>query len=96
MEHRNSCKIDRMFSLLNQYSYIWITAAIIFVAVFLLWRKSSQPWFIKLGLIIVFVGGFVFLWGFIRPKPGAQAKVDEIAAEIGNGFPVLLEFQSPY
>ena len=82
-------------SIFNQYSLIWITVALLVVfGIFLFRQKPKLSNFIAFGVIVL---GLVYAWSAIHPRQtplmdNAQA----VQAMIGNGQPVLLEFQSPF
>ena len=59
-----------------------------------LFRDGAKPGdFAVIGVLLaVMVGG----WLAIRPTPTAVSEADQIRARIGQGVPVLLEFQSPF
>ena len=79
----------------NQYSAVWIAALLVAVAgVFLLRRNPKWPQFLTFGVMVL---GLVEAWIFLHPRQTAQANdAAQVQASIGQGTPVLLEFQSPY
>jgi hypothetical protein len=79
----------------NQYSAVWIAAFLVAIAgVILLRRKSKWPQFLAFGVLVL---GLVAAWIFLRPQQTAQmSSAAQVQASIGQGAPVLLEFQSPY
>ncbi|HEY5269085.1 MAG TPA: hypothetical protein VII97_02030 [Anaerolineales bacterium] len=79
----------------NQYSAVWIAALLVAVAgVFLLRRNPKWPQFLTFGVMVL---GLVAAWIFLHPRQTAQANdAAQVQASIGQGTPVLLEFQSPY
>lgn len=84
-----------MGSIGNQYSFV-IAAVAFFVvaAILLLGRKPRWQEFLSLGVIGL---GLVVAWVVLHP---VQTPLMEDAAKvrsmIGQGKPVLLEFQSPF
>ena len=82
-------------SILNQYSFLWLAAALTLVtAIVFLRKKPRWPEFLAVGMVVL---GLVVAWSLLRPRQtvlsGQAAGVQE---SIGQGTPVLLEFQSPY
>lgn len=85
-----------MPQIVNQYSYFIMSLFLLLVmGVLLAWRRKGFH-LREAGLL--FVLGLALLLGWVVLRPGAAAPVtaDQIRAQIGNGKPVLLEFQSPY
>jgi thiol-disulfide isomerase/thioredoxin len=78
---------------LNQYSFILL--GLFMVAVLTIWRLRegfrSQDW-AALGAL---VAGFVLAFGFFRPTSQSDA-VAQFEADLGEGEPLLVTFQSPY
>ncbi len=84
-----------MGSIVNQYSFV-IVAAVIFTiaALLLLSRKPRWQEFLSLGLI---GAGLVTAWIVLHPiQTPLMEDAQEVRNMIGQGQPVLLEFQSPY
>ncbi len=80
--------------LFNQYSYFFLAAILLGLAGFLLRRRlAARTLLAALGGAAVVLG---LAWLAVRPPPGVNAEVAQIQAQIGNGTPVLLEFQSQY
>lgn len=79
----------------NQYSYFVVSLFLLLVMGGLLaWRRKGFH-LREIGLL--FVLGLVLLLGWFALRPVATpVTADQIRAQIGNGRPVLLEFQSPY
>jgi amino acid transporter len=79
----------------NQYSAVWMAALLlVIVGIFLFRRKPKWPQFLTFGL---FAAALLTAWIFLHPRQVAQANdAASIQASIGQGTPVLLEFQSPY
>jgi hypothetical protein len=72
----------------NQYSANWIAGVI------LLRRSPKCPQFLAFGLLVL---GLMAAWTLLHPRQTAQVHdVTQVQASIGQGTPVLLEFQSPY
>lgn len=84
-----------MDEIIWQYSYLWIAAALTIMAgLVLLTRNPGWRDALAFGVI---AAGLVSAWLILHPRqtpllPGAK----EVQAMIGQGTPVLLEFQSPY
>lgn len=84
-----------MFDALQPYS-IPIIAGILFVVIGLLFlrNKPRLPEVIALGVIALALGIVYF---YLRPvQTPLTGEAAEVQAMIGQGQPVLLEFQSPY
>jgi thioredoxin 1 len=84
-------------NILNAYSFPIIAGALILIAALAYWlrtKKAGLPEFLGLGLI---VAALIVGWSQLAPRgavlPGGAG---EVQAMIGQGTPVLLEFQSPY
>jgi hypothetical protein len=79
----------------NQYSAVWIFAFLIVVVwVILLRRNPKWPQLLALGVLVLGLGT---AWIFLHPRQTAQVhNAAQVQASIGQGTPVLLEFQSPY
>ena len=84
-----------MNQLVNQYSAIWIASAFILLVALLLFRqKPTARDFIALGVVIA---GMVLAWVTLHPRQTLLMDDAKMVQEmIGQGKPVLLEFQSPY
>lgn len=84
-----------MGSILGQYSFALVLLGVFIVAaIILLGRKLRWQEFLSLGVIGL---GLISAWIILHP---VQTPLMEDAARvremIGQGKPVLLEFQSPY
>jgi hypothetical protein len=79
----------------NQYSAVWMAAIPVAVAgFFLLRRKPKWPQLLVFGALVLGLGA---AWILLHPRQSAQnLSAAEVQAGIGQGTPVLLEFQSPY
>jgi thiol-disulfide isomerase/thioredoxin len=81
-------------TLVNQYSFLWITALALGLTAYFLLRlgKPEDAW-LPLGAL---AAGLIL--AFMLFSPGRQAVVPgvDVEGQIGVGTPVLLEFQSPY
>jgi hypothetical protein len=79
----------------NQYSFISVAVVFILVAgLILLTNKPKTKDYLAFGVI---VASLVTAWAILHPRQTPlmdDAKM--VQAMIGNGTPVLLEFQSPY
>lgn len=84
-----------MGQVFNQYSFVFIAAAVILIAViFVLSRKPR--WQDALGLGVI-TAGLVAAWFILHPvQTPLMDDAKMVQAMIGQGKPVLLEFQSPY
>lgn len=81
--------------IINQYSAIWIGVILVIVAgFFLLRRRPKWQNYLVLGLVVV---ALFTAWSFLHPRQSSQqVSAAQVQANIGQGTPVLLEFQSPY
>ncbi len=84
-----------MNSIINQYSFIAIAIGFIAVAGFiLLTNKPRWNDYLAFGIIVL---GVVAAWGILHPRQTPLMEdAKKVQGMIGNGTPVLLEFQSPY
>ena len=84
-----------MDQILNQYSAIFIAAAVLLIAiVFVFSRKPRWQDTLALGVI---TAGLVAAWFVLHPIQTPLMDDAKMVQEmIGQGKPVLLEFQSPY
>jgi hypothetical protein len=80
---------------INQYSAVWMAALLLVVVGILLFRRKPKwPQFLTFGLL---AAALLTAWIFLHPRQVAQTNnAASIQASIGQGTPVLLEFQSPY
>jgi hypothetical protein len=84
-----------MNQIVNQYSALWIAGALVLLVILVIFRhKPTLNDYIALGVVIA---GLIVAWITIHPRQtplmGDAKMVQEM---IGEGKPVLLEFQSPY
>jgi hypothetical protein len=79
----------------NQYSAVLIAAILLVIAAVILLRRSPKwPQFLAFGVLVF---GLVAAWIFLHPSQTSQVKnAAQVQASIGQGTPILLEFQSPY
>jgi hypothetical protein len=84
-----------MEQLVNQYSALWIAGVfVLFVALVLFRDKPKFSDAIALGVVIL---GLVVAWWMLHPtQTPLMGDAKAVQAMIGQGKPVLLEFQSPY
>jgi len=79
---------------LNQHSFLVAAALALVVLAALLLRDGLRPAdLIALGALCL---GLALAFALLRPTASANAQADAVRAQIGQGQPVLLEFQSPY
>jgi 4-hydroxybenzoate polyprenyltransferase len=81
--------------IINQYSAVWIAAVLVVVVGFiLLRRKPKWPQFLVFSVLLL---GLVSAWIILHPRQTASVDTTaQVQSSIGQGTPVLLEFQSPY
>ena len=84
-----------MLQILNQYSAVLIAAALFLAAaVALLRRQARWQEILALGVI---AAGLVTAWLLLHPvQTPLMEDAKKVQSMIGQGKPVLLEFQSPY
>ena len=84
-----------MNQLINQYSALWIAGAFLLLVSLLLFRQRPKVRdFVAFGVVIV---GLVIAWVLLHPTQTPLMEDSKSVQEmIGQGKPVLLEFQSPY
>jgi len=84
-----------MNQLVNQYSALWTTGAFLLLVALVLFRqKPKLNDFIALGVVSI---GLVLAWLILHPTQTPLMDDAKMVQEmIGQGKPVLLEFQSPY
>ncbi len=79
---------------LNQHSFTLTgAAALLALGYFLLKDGATGSDWLALGALALGLG---IAWWFLSPGPSTLTQGEQIAARIGSGEPVLLEFQSPY
>lgn len=84
-----------MQQLVNQYSFLWVSGALVLLVAFLLFRKKPKATdFFALAVVLA---GLVVAWFLLRPtQTPLMEDARKVHSMIGQGKPVLLEFQSPY
>jgi hypothetical protein len=84
-----------MNHLINQYSALWIAGAFLLLVSLILFRQKPKTRdYIALGVVII---GLVLAWYMLHPTQTPLMDDAKMVQEmIGQGKPVLLEFQSPY
>jgi len=84
-----------MNQILNQYSAIWIAAILALAAAAFVFRHKPR-WQDLLGLGVIFAG-LIAAWFILHPvQTPLMDNAKQVQEQIGQGKPVLLEFQSPY
>ncbi len=84
-----------MEALLNQYSFVWLALGLIIVAGLVLLTNKPRPRdYAAFGII---VAALLVAWLLLHPRQTpVVSDARSVQAAIGDGRPVLLEFQSPY
>jgi thioredoxin 1 len=79
----------------GMYSFFWVAVALTAVsALILLTRGPKWNDYLAFGVIVT---GLFTAWVIIHPRQTVYTKdANEVRAMIGQGTPVLLEFQSPF
>jgi hypothetical protein len=81
--------------LINQYSALWMAGAFVLLVILVFFHdKPKLSDFIALGAVIVGLG---VAWVLLHPtQTPLMDDARTVQSMIGQGEPVLLEFQSPY
>lgn len=79
---------------INQFSFLMLAAILLFILVIFLRRRGPAEGSI-MAVLALFVG-LAFAFVFFRPTGSDGTSEQQLELSIGNGQPVLLEFQSPY
>lgn len=85
-----------MLQIFNQYSALWMAALLVVVVAVALFRhhRPSLRDFFALGALVT---GLFIAWLRLHPvQTPLMEDAQKVQAMIGQGKPVLLEFQSPY
>jgi len=79
----------------NQYSFVFIAAAVMLIAAIIVFSHKPR-WQDTLALGVI-AAGLVTAWFILHPVQTPLMEDAKMVQEmIGQGQPVLLEFQSPY
>ena len=84
-----------MNQLVNQYSALWIAGAFLLLVALILFREKPKARdFVALGVVAI---GLILAWVMLHPtQTPLMDDAKTVQSMIGQGKPVLLEFQSPY
>ena len=84
-----------MNQIVNQYSALWTAGALVLLVVLIIFRhKPTTSDYIALGVVSI---GLAVAWVTLHPRQTPLMNDAKMVQEmIGDGKPVLLEFQSPY
>ena len=84
-----------MNQLINQYSALWTAGAFLLLIALVMFRqKPKANDFIALGVVSI---GLALAWFILHPtQTPLMDDAKKVQEMIGQGKPVLLEFQSPY
>ncbi|RJP51464.1 MAG: hypothetical protein C4583_08670 [Anaerolineaceae bacterium] len=84
-----------MEQVFNQYSFVFIAAAVMLIAAIIVFSHKPR-WQDTLALGVI-AAGLVTAWFILHPVQTPLMEDAKMVQEmIGQGQPVLLEFQSPY
>jgi len=84
-----------MEQLVNQYSALWVAGAFVLLVALILFRQKPKT--SDFVAMIVVVIGLVVAWYLLHPRQTPLMNdAKSVQSMIGQGKPVLLEFQSPY
>lgn len=87
-------RIDDMQHWLNQHSFLVVAAGVLILPAAILLRDGVRPADVAaLGAVGL---GLALAYARLRPGESTQRQADLVRAQIGQGRPVLLEFQSPW
>ncbi len=79
---------------LNQYSFLLLAGVCVLAMALVLQRRGLHAY--ELFALASLVVGFALAYWLLHPAPGSASDPGQLAAEIGSGTPVLLEYQSPF
>ena len=84
-----------MNQIVNQYSALWMAGALVLLLVLVIFRhKPKTSDYIALGVVVIGLG---LAWLMLHPiQTPLMEDAKTVQSMIGQGVPVLLEFQSPY
>jgi hypothetical protein len=86
-------RIDDMQHWFNQHSFLVAAAIALFLLAALLLRDGLQPAdLLALGALCL---GLALAYALLRPGGSPRTQAQDVRRQIGQGRPVLLEFQSP-
>jgi thioredoxin 1 len=80
---------------LNFYSFLWTSALLLMIVAFVLFRERRDygRW-LAFGALVL---ALFVAWLVLHPRATPlSANAAQVVAQIGQGTPVLLEFQSPF
>lgn len=78
----------------NQHSFLVVAGAALLVLAAFLLRDGLRPAdLVAIGALCL---GLALAYALLRPAAADGSEADAVRAQIGQGRPVLLEFQSPY
>jgi len=84
-----------MEQLVNQYSALWVAGAFVLLVALILFRQKPKT--SDFVAMIVVVIGLAVAWYLLHPRQTPLMNdAKSVQSMIGQGKPVLLEFQSPY
>lgn len=84
-----------MNQIFNQYSAVFIAAAVLLIAIILVFSRKPR-WQDTLALGVI-TAGLITAWFILHPvQTPLMDDAKMVQAMIGQGKPILLEFQSPY
>jgi hypothetical protein len=84
-----------MNQIVNQYSALWMAGAFLLLVALILFRERPKTGdYIALGVVAIGLG---LAWVLLHPtQTPLMEDAKSVQAMIGQGKPVLLEFQSPF
>ncbi len=85
--------MDKLF---NQYSFVFFASAIFLIIALILLTRARPRWQELLSLAVI-AASLLTAWVVLHPvQTPLMEDAKKVQAMIGQGKPVLLEFQSPY
>lgn len=85
-----------MLQFANQFSFLLAGIFVIAVAGIFLRKRRGGFHRRQIWILLMLAGVIGLGWLAIRPKNSPSVNSQQLHAQIGQGIPVLIEFQSPY
>lgn len=85
-----------MLQLANQFSFLLVGIFLLMVAAILLKGRQRGLHAREVRILLVLAAAIGLGWLVFSPKNSTAFSAQQLHAQIGQGKPVLIEFQSPY
>ena len=85
-----------MLQFANQFSFLLAGIFLLMVAAVLLRMRRRSLHAREVGILFVLAAAICLGWLVFSPKNSTAFSAQQLHAQIGQGKPVLIEFQSPY